>query len=370
MSVLFLTDAVVRRAKHSDPRKQCFLWDEAVPGFGVRVYASGRKTFVFRFYAGPKRTIDSVGPVGVLTVEQARSIARERLRRVVLQEHDVVPERTFSEFAADYLENYAKKYKRSWMLDFYYLESHVLPDLGHLQIKAITRRHIEKLHTKMSGKPFAANRAVALISTMFTKAIEWGEAEENPARAIRKHDEKSRDVFITKEQYPKLKAAIDAEPLLQVRAALYLLFLTGLRKSEVLGIRWEDIDFEQKLLRIPDTKNGEPHHIPLTVEACRVLQSVPKTGRHVFMWRGKQMLDFRKSWDNIRRRAGMPHLRVHDIRRTVGSWLAQEGHSLHLIGEVLNHKDPRSTRVYARFQKEHIRQALETFGKVSETNVR
>ena len=165
---------------------------------------------------------------------------------------------------------------------------------------------------------------------------------------------------------PRLAAAIDAEPSPYVRAAFWLYLLTGMRRQELLKARWADIDFHEGTWRLPETKSGRVHHLPLSARATAILQALPREDRNPYVLpgtrAGQPLVNIDKAWRRIRTRAGVSDVRIHDLRRTAGSQLAQDGASLHLIGRILNHRATSTTAVYAHFQQQHERVALDRHG--------
>jgi integrase len=135
----------------------------------------------------------------------------------------------------------------------------------------------------------------------------------------------------------------------------------GTRRGELLTARWEDIDLEQKIWRIPSTKAGRPHLLPLPNAAVEILEGLSRTSTFVFPGTGAagHMAEPSKAWQRIRKRAGVMDARIHDLRRTLGSWLAVQGYSLPLIGRALNHSNLSTTHIYARLDLEPVRSALE-----------
>ncbi len=153
---------------------------------------------------------------------------------------------------------------------------------------------------------------------------------------------------------------------LTARFAMWLYLLTGARKSELLKARWEDVDNNRAELRLVDTKAGRTHYIPLSAPALALLEQIPRVDGNPYILPGKRegaaLVNIAKPWSRVRKAAGVEDVRLHDLRRTVGSWLAQAGNSLHLIGRVLNHSNQSTTAVYARFGEDHVRAALEQHG--------
>jgi integrase len=354
-----------------EPRKD-IRWDDQLPGFGVRVFASGRKAFVLSYrHQGRKRLI-TLGHYGVLTLDQARDRAR---RQVVAVRDGIDPlaERlketqgqTLKDLATAYLERYARVFKKTWREDESRLSNLILPRWGSLKLTALKRSDIAALHQRIGAEhPHAANRLVELIARMYELARQWGFVEEdypNPARRIQAFPETRRDRFVRADELPRLIEAIDAEDSPYSRAAFWLYLLTAMRKNELLRARWEDIDFDAGLWRLPVTKSARVHHIPLVPRVVAILKALPREqgNPHVLPGHraGQPIINIDRVWRRIRARAGLADVRLHDLRRTAASYMAQDGASLHLIGKILNHRDPSTTAVYAHFHQQEARLAL------------
>jgi integrase len=201
---------------------------------------------------------------------------------------------------------------------------------------------------------------------MFSLAEQWGyvpEGHPNPAKGIKRFREKSRDRFVTEAEFPRLREAINAEEDVYVRSAIWLCLFTGARKTEILSRKWEDVDLDRKEMRLKDTKAGRDHVVPLSQPALEILGSIPRQQGNPYIFpggkKGEPRKDFRPQWDQIRERAGLQDITFHDLRRTVGSWLAIGGSSLVLIGKVLNHSSPSTTKIYARLLDDAARDPLE-----------
>ncbi len=353
------------------------LWDSNPAGFGVRVFPTGAKSFVLSYRTRDNRKrMMALGKFGVLTLDEARKRAKRALVEA-LGGADPLEARqaarrgdTVRDLAAVYLERHAKKHKKSWKEDERRCGQYVLPALGSMKIEAVKRSVVAKLHAEIGDtKPYEANRVLALVKGLFSKAAEWGLVEEgapNPAARIQAFREKSRDRWVTPAELPRLVEAIDAETSPYIRAAFKLYLLTGLRRSELLGLRWKDVDFARCELRLEDTKNGRAHVVPLSTAAMEIVRELPRGigSAHLFPGSvpGKPMANVTRAWERIRQRAGLPDVRLHDLRRTVGSWLATGGASLPLIGKVLNHSNVATTAVYARLAEDAGRTALEEHG--------
>jgi integrase len=271
--------------------------------------------------------------------------------------------------------------KKTGAADQRRINHHILPAWAGLKAASIKRADVAALHSKIGKRtPYEANRTLALLSKIFELARRWGfvhEEHTNPARDIDRFREQKRDRWVTPEELPRLARAINEEPNQTARFALWLYLLTGARKSELLQARWEDVSFERAELRLPQTKAGRTHYIPLSGPALVLLQEIPREegNPYILVGRGPRgataeerknrpshLVNIEKPWQRVRKAAGVEDVRLHDLRRTVGSWLAQAGNSLHLIGRVLNHSNQSTTAVYARFGEDAVRTALEQHG--------
>jgi len=356
---------------------QDIRWDEQLPGFGLRIYPTGRKSFVLSYRSNGRKHIMTVGGYGAITLDQGRKKARRFLSDII-EGGDPLASRkkaaqgsTVKVLCGEYLERYAKPRKKTWKEDQRRIERHVLPTWGNVKAKALNRSDVASFHHKLGRTaPYEANRILALLSKMYEMAKQWGFIEEhapNPAQKIDKFKEEKRDRWLTQKELPRLAKAIDRDPNVFVRAAMWIYLLTGLRRNELLQLKWLDIDFERKEIKLSDTKAGRPHYVPLSPEAVERIQTIPRLDENPYIFpgarKGKPLVNISKPWLRIRKEAELQDVRLHDIRRTVGSWLAQSGKSLHLIGRVLGHSNTTTTQIYARFAQDHVKEALEDHGK-------
>jgi integrase len=353
-------------------------WDPALPGFGVRVYPSGRKAFILRYRVSGRKRLLTIGTYGPITLEQARTQAKQRIGEVI-QGEDPVEQRkkerqgeTVRHLCEAYLERHAA-HKRSLRDDRRRIEQRILPVWGNRKADSISRADVAAIHSKIGqDAPYEANRTIALLSKMFELARRWGFVPENaanPAHGIDKFREHKRDRWVTHEELPRVTAAIATEPNLYVRAALWLYLLTGVRKTELLKTRWEDVDLVRRVLRLPETKAGRIHYVPLSPPAISLLERMPREAGNPHLLPstkvpGHHLVNIEKPWRRVRKAADVEDVRLHDLRRTVGSWLAQAGNSLPLIGRVLNHTNPQTTAIYAHLGNDLARQALERHGEL------
>jgi integrase len=370
---MHLTQRSVEKLEYQGPApRRDVRWDTVLPGFGVRVYASGRKVWVISYRAGGVKRLMSLGTVATMPLEEARKRARKQLVGVadgkdpLAEAQRAACGETLAAFCQEFLEKYSKIRKKTWKDDARMIARQIAPRWGTRKLEALPRADVVQAHRQIGvTHPYAANRLVELISRIYEIARDWGvigETYPNPARRIKPFPEVKRDRFVTTEEMPRLAAAIDAEINPFVRAAFWLYLLTGLRKRELLRSRWQDIDLVARVWRIPETKSGRIHYLPIHDKVIAVLSSLPRCegNPHVLpgLRAGQPLENVKGPWERIRHRAGLPDVRVHDLRRTAGSLMAQQGVPLHLIGRILNHKDPSTTAIYARFQQRHEAEAL------------
>jgi integrase len=341
----------------------------------MRVYPSGRKAFVLSFRATGRKRLMTIGTYGAITLDQARTLAQKHLAKLAEGDDPLKEKRraahgkNIKDLCQTFIERHAKPHKKTWQEDERRINRHLIPAWGTLKIAALTRDDVGLLHYKIGTKekaPYEANRTLRLVSKMYELAKAWGllaENAANPAKRIAPYREIKRDRYVSPDELPKLAQAIDEAENVYIRFAIWLYLLTGLRKSELLTARWDQIDFTRKEIRLGDTKAGRIHYVPLSAAAVSFLHEIPKLkdNPHVFPGGvpGKYLVNINKPWATIRKAAGIEDVRLHDLRRTVGSWLAQAGNSLHLIGRVLNHSNQSTTAIYARFGQDNVRQALE-----------
>ena len=161
---------------------------------------------------------------------------------------------------------------------------------------------------------------------------------------------------------PAVAESINQERNPYIRGALWLYLLTGMRRSELLRARWSDVDLERKTLRLPQTKAGRPHTVRLSDAAVKILKDLPRMlhNPHIIPGRkkGEALVNINKPWGRVRKRAGIEDVRLHDLRRTLGSWMAQGGDSLITIGKALGHSNTSTTATYAHLLEDPVHEAV------------
>ena len=210
-----------------------------------------------------------------------------------------------------------------------------------------------------------ANRVFELLRVVFNKMIEWKLfLGSNPCVGIQKFKEQTRSRFVTGEELPGFFEALAEVEYESFKDFVLLLLMTGARRKNVLSMRWAEIDFDATLWTVPDvfSKNGEMLTIPLTSIALAVLEKRKSNGSE-FVFpadsRTGYMSPPKKHWVALLHKAGLENLRLHDLRRSMGSWQAMTGSSLVIIGRSLGHKSIEATQIYARLQVDPVRESME-----------
>lgn len=358
-------------------------WDAKVPGLGVRITPNNRKTFVLSYRAGGGKHLMTLGDYGTLTLDQARRRAiREKAK--VLDGQDPLHARrearevpTMADLEHDYLERHALKHKRQGSIreDKSMLKLYVHPALGSKRVDTVRRRDIERLHQNLKGTPYRANRVLALLSKMFSLAVQWDWRPDNPCRGIQKFHEERRDRWLKTDELRRLSDALDRATNKPAADAVRLLILTGARKGEVLKAEWSQIDFERGVWTKPSahTKQKRTEHVPLSAPALALLSAMRErdpTGSYLFPGKkaGEALQDLRHFWPQIRREAGLEGVRIHDLRHTFASHLVSSGTSLEMVGRLLGHTQAGTTMRYAYLADDPLREAANRFGSIATGN--
>ena len=358
--------------------KDTVFWDGELTGFGVRVYPTGSKVYVAqaRGPEGPKRV--AVGRHGVINADEARKRAAHIIARIKAGE-EAVPEPmkplggpTVAELCARYLTEYVSVRCKPGTAALYrsVIDRHVLPALGRAPLAALSRAQVAEFHENLYETPAVANTALRVLSAMYELARKWElvpDGLSNPCRALVKYPERRRERFLTDSEFTRLgKALEEAEARggasASAVAAIRLLALTGCRRSEVLGLRREDVALEAAELRLPDSKTGA-RAVPLPPQAVELLASL--LGAHDGPWvipgrkPGTPLRNVDEAWRMIRERAGLEDVRLHDLRHSWASRALALGEALPVIGKLLGHSKMETTARYAHLARDSAQEAAE-----------
>ena len=352
-----------------------YYYDLKVQGLGVGIGSTGKKSFILYRKINGKPERIAIGPYPDLSIEQARGKASELNAAIANGANPAeikrgrVVEIVFGELFNQYIERHAKMNKKTWAEDQQRYNQYLAKPLGKKKLSLIDRKLIASIHSNitMAGHPTVANRIIALVSSVYGWALSAGVWEQNnPARGVKKNQEKSRDRFIQGDELPRFFKAVGEEPNETMRDYFLLSLLTGARQANVLAMCWEDISFERAEWRIEETKNGTPQTVTLSPEAMEILHNRKPVEPAEFIFPSERssasghLQNPKKAWKRVLDRAGLSNLRIHDLRRTLGSWQAKSGASLAIIGKSLNHKNQNTTAIYARLDLDPVRDSVNT----------
>jgi integrase len=414
------TKAALENLPRPTEQKRKFYKDTRVKELSLAVQESGYKSFYVTKWINGKSERILLGKFPDLTVEQARKGAQALLGQIASginpqnEKRKLRHDLTLGEFFDQYMERHSKVHKKSWKYDEREIPR-FLKVWFHRKLSDITKPEVRLLIDKIiakSGK-YQANRILERLRAMYNKAIEWGWEGLNPTAGIKKHREKKRDRFIKPNEMPYFFRALNEDENETAKDFIWMLLLTGARKTNTMTMRWEDILWELKEWRIPDTKNDDPFVVVLTPRALEILKKrylksqsawvFPqeenlekhyschkrafiriKEKASIYLWfddikvsewvrpivaqlptyyncgTGFERITTLAESENIKLPPSLMDIRLHDIRRTLGSYQAINGVSLEIIGKSLGHKSIQATQVYARLILDPVRKSVES----------
>lgn len=344
-------------------------FDTGFKGLKLYVTANGVKTFFVRKMVNGRDERFILGQYPDLSIQNARDKALLTLsdlangRNPNEEKKANRAEQKLGDLFIEFMERYSKKEKKSWVYDQREIPK-FYGDWFKRRLSDIKRTEIQRRHEKIRDENglYQANRCLERLRAMYNKAIEWGWNSDNPTLGIKKFKEVKRDRFLQPNEAKDFFESLKLEENIIIRNYFYMALFTGARKTNVLEMRWEQIDMKSALWRIPDTKNGEPVVVPLISYAMELLNSMPRISEWVFpnsKSKSGHIEDPKRAWNRILCRANIENLRIHDIRRTMGSWEALTGASMLVIGKSLGHKSTSATQVYARLTNDPVRNSME-----------
>lgn len=378
------------------------IWDDDLKGFGLRVEPSGAKTFIVRYrFGGGRRGTPrqfKIGRYGKLTPDKAREAAVKIFAAVELGQDPQalrVAQRnvlTVSELCDLYLqEGVATKKASTLKLDRIRIERHIKPLLGGKRITDLTTSDVDRFmqdiaagkvrtedapHTR--GGRGAASRTIGLLSGIFAFALRGDLCPTNPAKGVKRFPDVQRDRFLSPKELGELgrafAEALDAGASAAHVAILQLLLFTGARKNEIARLKWSEVDLGNGRLNLEDSKTGRGW-VSIPAPALEILAAQKMAESEYVFPNPKDSkepvrnLDW--AWVNIRNRAGLDDLRIHDLRHTFASAGVGSGKGLYLVGKLLRHAHPSTTSRYAHLADDplwaasdeiaqHLRGALES----------
>ena len=350
--------------------KEFFWWDTELPGFGLRVFASGSRSWFIQFRQRGKQMRITLGRPPEVRAEEARTLARAQLAKVMLDGLPVAqksrrnnPGATmFRDFALRFWADYSRHWKPSTRKGN---RARIFKDLtdifGHLRVDAIRKADVLRWRDGWADRSGAFNRTIPIMSVMMGYAEQLGMRPRgsNPCRGTPRYKRKLVDRFLSAREFNRLAGSLrdfeESNPI--AVQAIRLLIYTGARHGEVVGLRWEWV--QPPRLMLPDSKTGAKI-VYLNRQAQAVLDAMPnkaETGLVFPSVRGDKPIALSPIWHEIRRHAALPDVRLHDLRHSFASIAIADGISLVVIGKLLGHALAETTERYAHLADEAIADA-------------
>ena len=357
--------------------------DSKVQGLGIRVRPSGAKTFVFYRRLpdnneSARKIIEfTIGKYGDVSIEQARLKATELNHLIGRGKDPSLAEPappTYGEIFKRYIDEYASLHTVTWK-EIEKNHTRHFTQFDKRPISKITREQVQSWVNslaKTSGK-YSANRNYTTLRAVFSWAIGQGIYNgESPCIGISTFKPQARERFLQPgDEFKRFANALNAEPYPLISDFFWMCLFTGARVSNVMAMRWDEVNFDLQQWRIPRTKSGDSQTIPLTLNALEILRTRKDADDFHPVWvfpsdrKGWKtgdkghIISPRKAFQRIVERAKIEDLRIHDLRRTAGSYMAIQNVSPTIIGKALGHRSMQSTAIYARLTQDPVRQALE-----------
>lgn len=350
--------------------KEFFWWDTELPGFGLRVFAGGSRSWFVQFRQRGKQMRITLGRPPEVRAEEARTLARAQLAKVMLDglpvaqkaKRDNPGATLFRDFALRFWADYSRHWKPSTRKGN---RARIFKDLtdifGHQRVDAIRKADVLRWRDSWADRSGAFNRTIPIMSVMmgYAEQLSMRPRGSNPCRGTPRYKRKLVDRFLSAREFNRLAGSLrefkESQPI--AVQAIRLLIYTGARHGEVVGLRWEWV--QPPRLMLPDSKTGAKI-VYLNRQAQAVLNAMPNradTGLVFPSVRGDKPIALSPVWLEIRRHAALPDVRLHDLRHSFASIAIADGISLVVIGKLLGHALAETTERYAHLADEAIADA-------------
>ena len=365
-----LTDAAVARLR---PREREYtVWDSRVPGLGVRVRPSGGQSWVLLLDAGGRSKRISLGPVSTKTVDEARRECHARRARPEPEETaapaPAVP--LFRDFVAGpWKEAHFDRYKPSGQRTASkYLKQQLLPAFGSKPLDRVAPAQVRRWFDRYSRTaPGGANRALDIFRQIMNFAVDCGHARSNPTKGLERNRRPALTRFLSREEIARLHEVLDRQTRKSDRQQadiIRLLLLTGCRRSEIVNLRWSEV--QDDMLALADSKTG-PRKVPLNSKARRILERQPRSDSPFVFPSPFDPARPRSAnlglWYRVRMEARIEDVRLHDLRHTMASHAVMNGVPVPVVSRLLGHSNVRMTLRYAHLADRDIEAAAERVGE-------
>lgn len=367
-----LTDTLARKAKPKT--REYALADAALQGFALRIQTSGAKTWTLRMRIDAKVRRFTIGSPDTMSADEARTRALQlraghQPKKVLQLATADVPAMTFRDLSQCLLQAREGVWKPSTVKAVsIYLKAELLPAFGDRPINRLTTAEIAQwFHAYSLRRPGGANQALSHLRTALKFARETGRLPRDapdPSSPIRKNTRRARGRLLGAGQLAKLGAWLEAPQLrwLDVADAIHLILLTGCRSGEISRLQWAEV-LEDRL-RLKASKTGS-RDVILTPPALAILARRRTGTRSIYVFPsvhapGKPIGTLDVPWRSVRQHIGLPpEIRLHDLRHTYASQAIMTGETLSMAGQLLGHRRPQSTEIYAHLDAEHLADAAD-----------
>jgi integrase len=357
----------------NSPSREKEYSDTQVVGLKLLVNKAGRKFFYLRYTINRRKRGIKIGEFGVMSLIEARQRSTElkaQIQRGIdpqeeKQQLSQIP--TFKEFVLDSYLPWAYSNKISADSDESKIRIHLLPVFGNVRIDQITtqslQRYIDQL--KLTHTPATCNRHLSLLSRLLKMAVQFGSIAKNPAIGIRKAQENNeRHRFLSGDEISRFLESLAKDENPVAAAFLEFLLYTGVRRSEALNAKWENVDMFKKVWFIPRTKNGKHRHVILNPKALELLKRLRQQPNNPYLFpgklEGKPLNNPQKCFIRTLERAGIKDFRIHDLRHTHASIAINNGASLYEVQHLLGHSQTKTTSRYAHLADDTLRRVSDS----------
>ena len=380
MPIIKITQPFINNELHCPEGKiRIEICDIDLPGLYVEVRKSspGQGTYYLRYKDSKGKTChQKISKTNEMTLVDARKAAKTLKAEINLGADPRGEEKAkkavlnYSDFFEQHYMPYVKVRKRSWKTDLGFHRLRLKAEFGDLRLNQITRQHIQTFHTRLSNEGLAAatsNHYLKLLKHSLNLAIDWDMLDTNPASRIPLFFENNLvENLLSEEQLERLLSVLKTDENRMVcNIALYLLS-TGCRLNEALQAKWSQVDQQHRVWKIPasNSKSKRVRAVPLNDSALDVLDQLSTRGsyEHVFINFQTELpyTTISKVWGRLRTKAGLPHLRIHDLRHQFASFLVNSGQTLFLVQQILGHSSPSVTQRYAHLSTRSLQEAANT----------
>ena len=383
MPIVKLTsDFIANKLQCPDGKRRVEYCDKDLPGLYVEMRSSGLSSYYLRYKDTNNKTChQKIGRTTDIDLEEARARAKTLKAEITLgadpraeaNARKAVP--TFSEFIETMYADFAYKNKKTAAKDMEYYRLRLKDAFGHKRLNQISRREIQLFHSSIRDEglaPATCNHYLKLLKRAFNLAIQWEIVDmKNPCRGVQHYKELNlQESYLKPAQLQSLLSVINTDKNKMICSIVLFLLSTGARLNEALQAKWEYIDIENRVWRIPasSAKSGRDRPVALSDMAINVLNQLNTKDEfeHVFINRQtrKPYTTIQKVWNRLRNKANLGHVRIHDLRHSYASYLINNGYSLFTVQKALGHSSPIVTQRYAHLSAKSLQGAADSASDV------